>query len=43
MKNLNQPIVSVIVAVLDAAKTLERCIHSFAKQTYLNKELIIID
>jgi glycosyltransferase involved in cell wall biosynthesis len=35
--------VSVIVAVRNGAPTLQRCIDSFAGQTYPPKELIIID
>ena len=38
-----EPSISVIVAVLNGAKTLQRCIDSVAQQTYPNKELIIID
>lgn len=37
------PIVTVIVAVYNGGKTLENCLKSIAKQTYPNKELIIID
>jgi len=39
----NQPLISVIVAVFNAAKTLQRCIDSVMGQTYQHKELIIID
>ncbi|KAB2946584.1 MAG: cell wall biogenesis glycosyltransferase [Candidatus Methanoperedens nitroreducens] len=39
----SNPLVSVIVAVYNGAKTLQRCIDSVSDQTYLNKELIIID
>ena len=35
--------ISVIVAVYNGAKTLQRCIDSVSGQTYPNKELIIID
>ena len=38
-----KPLISVIVAVYNGAKTLQRCIDSVTDQTYLNKELIIID
>jgi len=38
-----QPLISVIVAVYNGAKTLQHCIDSTSDQTYLNKELIIID
>ncbi|MCX9014427.1 MAG: glycosyltransferase family 2 protein [Candidatus Methanoperedens sp.] len=37
------PLISVIVAVYNGAKTLQRCIDSVSAQTYPNKELIIID
>lgn len=47
MKPTNQsnapPLISVIVAVFNGAKTLQQCIDSVARQTYPNKELIIID
>ncbi|OEU60023.1 MAG: hypothetical protein BBJ57_11140 [Desulfobacterales bacterium PC51MH44] len=39
----SQPLISVIVAVYNGAKTLQHCIDSTSDQTYLNKELIIID
>jgi glycosyltransferase involved in cell wall biosynthesis len=39
----SKPLISVIVAVYNGAKTLQRCIDSVSGQTYLNKELIIID
>ncbi|TFG43676.1 MAG: glycosyltransferase [Bacteroidia bacterium] len=35
--------ISVIVAVYNGAKTLQRCIDSVSGQTYPNKDLIIID
>lgn len=37
------PSISVIVAVFNGARTLQQCIDSIARQTYPNKELIIID
>jgi glycosyltransferase involved in cell wall biosynthesis len=37
------PTISVIVAVFNGHKTLQRCIDSVANQTYPHKELIIID
>ena len=37
------PTISVVVAVFNAAETLQRCIDSFAEQTYAAKELIVID
>jgi glycosyltransferase involved in cell wall biosynthesis len=39
----SKPLISVIVAVYNGAKTLQRCIDSVSNQTYQNKELIIID
>jgi glycosyltransferase involved in cell wall biosynthesis len=37
------PKISVIVAVLNGSGTLSRCIKSINSQSYLNKELIIMD
>lgn len=37
------PLVSIIVAVYNSARTLQRCINSVASQTYPHKELIIMD
>lgn len=37
------PLISIIVAVFNGAKTLQQCIDSVSQQTYPNKELIIID
>ena len=37
------PLISIIIAVFNGAKTLQQCIDSVALQTYSNKELIIID
>lgn len=39
----SEPLITVIVAVFDGARTLQRCIDSVTNQTYLNRELIIID
>lgn len=39
----NQSIVTIIVASMNSAETLQRCIDSFMSQTYKHKELIIID
>jgi len=39
----SEPLISIIVAVFNGAKTLQKCIDSVARQTYKNKELIIID
>tara|TARA_R110001592_G_scaffold338346_2_gene625355 strand:- start:5272 stop:6018 length:747 start_codon:yes stop_codon:yes gene_type:complete len=35
--------ISVVVAVYNGEKTLQSCIDSFFKQTYLEKELIVLD
>lgn len=35
--------ITIIVAVLNGAKTLERCINSVVRQSYPHKELIIMD
>lgn len=37
------PFISVVVATFNADKTMVRCINSYARQTYLQKELIVID
>ncbi len=39
----SRPIISVIVAAYNGARTLQHCIDSVSDQTYPNKELIIID
>ncbi len=38
-----QPFISIIIAVLNAEKTLRQSIGSISKQTYSNWELIVID
>jgi len=43
MKQKEAPLISIIIAVFNGAKTLQQCIDSAAQQTYANKELIIID
>ncbi len=43
MNQESAPLISIIVAVFNGAKTLQQCINSVSKQTYPNKELIIID
>lgn len=42
-KSSSCPLISVIVAVFNGSKSLQRCIDSVASQTYPNKELIVID
>ena len=39
----NLPLVSIIVAVKNGEKTIQRCIDSISQQTHNKKELIIID
>ncbi|TRW92193.1 glycosyltransferase family 2 protein [Candidatus Methylobacter oryzae] len=43
MTQEDAPLISIIIAVFNGAKTLQHCIDSVAQQTYANKELIIID
>jgi len=43
MKQETTPLMSIIIAVFNGAKTLQQCIDSVAQQTYVNMELIIID
>lgn len=37
------PLISIIVPVYNAEKTLKRCIDSIINQTYTNWELLLID
>lgn len=39
----SKPLLTVIVAVFNGAKTLQQCIESVVQQSYQNKELIVID
>lgn len=41
--NNSTPLISVIVAVYNGKATLQHCIDSFVRQSYQNKELILID
>lgn len=43
MTHQPSPLITIIIAVYNGAKTLQQCIDSVAQQTYANKELIIID
>lgn len=43
VRSIRDPKVSVIIAVLNGAKNLQRCIDSVSEQLYSNKELIVID
>ena len=42
-RNQETLLISIIVAVLNNSKSLQRCIDSVVNQTYSFKELIIID
>ena len=39
----SNPLITIIIAVFNGAKTLQQCIDSVAEQSYANKQLIIID
>lgn len=41
--NSSQPKISVVMAVLNRAKTIERCLKSIVEQDYPNKEIVLID
>jgi glycosyltransferase involved in cell wall biosynthesis len=43
MQSNTLPLISVVIAVFNGAKTLQQCIDSVVHQTYKNIELIIID
>lgn len=43
MNRESAPLISIIVAVFNGAKTLQQCIDSVIMQSYPNRELIIID
>ncbi len=43
MAHQSTPLISIVVAVYNGAKTLQQCVDSISHQTYPNKELIIID
>lgn len=36
-------VISVVVSTLNAAKSLQRCINSYSRQSYCAKELVIVD
>lgn len=38
-----EPLISVVVATVNAVATLDHCINSVSEQTYRHKELIVID
>ncbi|NVN97523.1 glycosyltransferase [Candidatus Nomurabacteria bacterium] len=41
--NQSKPVISVIIAVYNGHLTLRKCIDTYASQTYIHKELIVID
>ena len=43
MTEQSQPLITIIIAVFNGAKTLQQCVDSVAQQSYSNKQLIIID
>ena len=43
IKSEKYPLVSVVIAVYDPVRTIQRCIESILKQTYKNVEIIIVD
>ena len=43
MSGIPTPRISIIIAVLNGAATLERCIESICSQSWPNKEVIVID
>jgi glycosyltransferase involved in cell wall biosynthesis len=43
MESKNYPLITIIIAVFNGAKTLQQCIDSITEQSYPNKQLIIID
>ena len=40
---MSGPIISIVIAVLNGASTLQRCIDSVLSQSYREKEIVIID
>ena len=40
---IENPLISVILSVFNSEKTLDRCVQSILKQSFINFELIIID
>lgn len=40
---MSNPFFSIIIAVYNGENTIQKCINSVTKQSYVNKELIIID
>jgi glycosyltransferase involved in cell wall biosynthesis len=40
---MTEPMISIVVAVKNGARTLQRCIDSLRSQTYRHRELIVVD
>lgn len=40
---MSQPLIAIIITVLNGAKTIEKCLTSIANQTFQDYELIIVD
>jgi glycosyltransferase involved in cell wall biosynthesis len=40
---MNQPLISIIITVLNGAKTISKCLMSIANQSFSNYELVIVD
>jgi len=40
---MHQPLISVIITVLNGEKTIENCLNSIAQQTFSSYELVIVD
>ncbi len=43
MTEQSKPVITIIIAVFNGSQTLQQCIDSVTKQSYPNKQLIIID
>ena len=43
MKNNNEPLISVIIAIYNPGKYLRACLDSIVNQTYKNLEIILVD
>ena len=40
---MNQPLISIIITVLNGEKTIRQCLESIAKQTFTGYEVVIVD
>jgi cellulose synthase/poly-beta-1,6-N-acetylglucosamine synthase-like glycosyltransferase len=43
LEDKEEPLVSFLVAAFNEEDIVRRCIHSLVKQTYLNREIIVVD